>query len=252
MAVDAAALAGPAVEEDLASSGAVPGEGKLLKALRIGRKIHDRSKLILEIKQNIDAWREELRPKGEESNHEEDEKLHQAVDQVEPVEELRRKREAEIDLIEAQIKYEEAKTKQQEIATKGLKQKQKSEKKTQKEREKEQKERKKEQKEAERQLKEAEKQQRRDERKAQIDHAVSQTKQFFGGLWHSLGGLGTPGTIWLPIAILLIFFFLLLPVNGHTRAMWFWLAITGNARIQSGSGSGASPFTVPRSFVGVE
>ena len=41
----------------------------------------------------------------------------------------------------------------------------------------------------------------------------------------------TPGGIGVPLGILLFFFFLLIPVNGHTRLMWLWLTITGNAQI---------------------
>ena len=53
-----------------------------------------------------------------------------------------------------------------------------------------------------------------------------------------LASLPTPGSIVLPLVVLLAFFFLLLPVNGHTRFMWLWLVVTGNADI--GQGSGAS------------
>ena len=39
----------------------------------------------------------------------------------------------------------------------------------------------------------------------------------------------SPGSIMLPLLVLLVFVFLLLPVNGHTRLVWLWLVITGNA-----------------------
>ena len=42
----------------------------------------------------------------------------------------------------------------------------------------------------------------------------------------------------LPLIVLLIFVFLLLPVNGHTRLVWLWLVITGNA---STGGAAQSP-----------
>jgi hypothetical protein len=59
-----------------------------------------------------------------------------------------------------------------------------------------------------------------------------------GGAWDWIGRIAIPGSIWLPIAILLLFFFLLLPVNGHTRAQWLWLSLIGQAHIEGG-GSGA-------------
>lgn len=50
-------------------------------------------------------------------------------------------------------------------------------------------------------------------------------------LWDSLGRVPTPGSIFLPVSILLLFFFILLPINGHTRIEWLWLALTGEAEI---------------------
>jgi len=41
--------------------------------------------------------------------------------------------------------------------------------------------------------------------------------------------LPSPGSVMLPLLVLLIFVFLLLPVNGHTRLVWLWLVVTGNA-----------------------
>ena len=41
--------------------------------------------------------------------------------------------------------------------------------------------------------------------------------------------LPSPGSVMLPLLVLGIFFFLLLPVNGHTRLTWLWLVVTGNA-----------------------
>jgi hypothetical protein len=59
-----------------------------------------------------------------------------------------------------------------------------------------------------------------------------------GGAWDWVGRIAIPGSIWLPIAVLLIFFFLLLPVNGHTRAEWLWLTLTGQAHIEGGGTGG--------------
>jgi len=58
--------------------------------------------------------------------------------------------------------------------------------------------------------------------------------------WDGLARVTTPGTIFLPVAVLLVFFFLLLPINGYTRAGWLWLALTGNANISGYIPNGAS------------
>lgn len=41
--------------------------------------------------------------------------------------------------------------------------------------------------------------------------------------------LPSPGSVMLPLLVLLVFMFLLLPVNGHTRLVWLWLVVTKNA-----------------------
>lgn len=62
-------------------------------------------------------------------------------------------------------------------------------------------------------------------------------------LWDSLAQVTTPGSIFLPLGVLVVFFLLLLPVNGHTRAEWLWLALTGNAHISGGGTADLSPST---------
>ncbi len=55
-----------------------------------------------------------------------------------------------------------------------------------------------------------------------------------GGAAHvgqALGSIPIPGDIVLPLTILLIFFFALVQIGGHTRLMWLWLTLTGNASI---------------------
>lgn len=49
-----------------------------------------------------------------------------------------------------------------------------------------------------------------------------------------LASIPIPGDILLPLSILLIFFFALISVNGHTRLSWLWLVLTNNAHIQTG------------------
>ncbi len=51
-------------------------------------------------------------------------------------------------------------------------------------------------------------------------------------LWGSIGSVTTPGSIWLPITILMLFYFIVFPVNGHPRIEWLFLAMTGQAQIQ--------------------
>lgn len=51
-----------------------------------------------------------------------------------------------------------------------------------------------------------------------------------------LENVPTPGSIMLPLILLLVFFFFLVPVNGSTRFTWLWLVISGDA-----STSGSSP-----------
>lgn len=62
-----------------------------------------------------------------------------------------------------------------------------------------------------------------------------------------LSSIPQPGSIMLPLFLLLIFFFLLIPVNGHTRAVWLWLVLSGNAAIADspgGNGNTGSSTTV--------
>lgn len=75
------------------------------------------------------------------------------------------------------------------------------------------------------------------------------------GLWKGtqvqLENIPTPGSLLFPFIVLMIFFFLLLPVNGHTRFVWLWLVLTGQAEISGGqeappsqvSGAEAPPVT---------
>lgn len=48
-----------------------------------------------------------------------------------------------------------------------------------------------------------------------------------------LANIPTPGGIWVPFFVLMFLFMVLFPVNGHTRMMWLWLVLTGNAKIGS-------------------
>lgn len=91
---------------------------------------------------------------------------------------------------------------------------------------------------------------------------VSAAKSIVRGTGVRLAGIPTPGGITLPLVILLVFFFMLVPVNGHTRMTWLWLVLSGNAMISGGTlgesggaaaaptsgdsvGGAAGPITVP-------
>lgn len=65
----------------------------------------------------------------------------------------------------------------------------------------------------------------------QGQRAVDRGLEIARETWDGVGRVAIPGSIFLPIAVLLIFFFLIIPVNGHTRIEWLILALTGNAQI---------------------
>ncbi len=58
-------------------------------------------------------------------------------------------------------------------------------------------------------------------------------------LGNAVGAIPIPGDLIVPLALLLLFFFALIPIGGHTRLMWLWLTLTGNAQI-SGTGGGTT------------
>jgi hypothetical protein len=61
----------------------------------------------------------------------------------------------------------------------------------------------------------------------------------------AIGGIPIPGDLITPLVILLIFFFALVVINGHTRLSWLWLVLSGNAAITTGAGASfGQPTTV--------
>jgi type IV secretory pathway VirB10-like protein len=66
---------------------------------------------------------------------------------------------------------------------------------------------------------------------ALLQSVAAWSRSSFGKARSRLEGIPTPGDIWVPLALLLIFFLVLFPVNGHSRLMWLWMTITGNAQI---------------------
>ncbi len=85
---------------------------------------------------------------------------------------------------------------------------------------------------------ERQEQERKDAFKASANNVVDKTGQVWRGATARLGSIPTPGSIILPLVALLVFFFMLIPVNGHTRFVWLWLVLTGNADITGGGASG--------------
>jgi hypothetical protein len=99
-------------------------------------------------------------------------------------------------------------------------------------------------------------QQRRDESTAaqaarQAVQSVSDTSTRFidslrataGKVSASVGAVPIPGDLITPLSILLIFFFALVVINGHTRLSWLWLVLSGNASITTGGGGSFAPVT---------
>ena len=78
--------------------------------------------------------------------------------------------------------------------------------------------------------------------KQQIDTGIQRATDVGKEAWDGLGNVATPGSIFLPVSVLIIFFLLLLPVNGHTRIEWLWLTLTGNAHLTGASTGGSSDF----------
>ena len=86
---------------------------------------------------------------------------------------------------------------------------------------------------------ERQEQERKDKFKTSANNVVDKSGQVWRGATAQLGRIPTPGSIILPLVVLLVFFFMLLPVNGHTRFVWLWLVLTGNANIGDNSGQTA-------------
>jgi len=76
----------------------------------------------------------------------------------------------------------------------------------------------------------------------QVDKTVQRVHGVGKEAWDGLSNVATPGSIFLPVSILIIFFLLLLPVNGHTRIEWLWLALTGNAHLSGEKSGGSADF----------
>lgn len=70
-----------------------------------------------------------------------------------------------------------------------------------------------------------------------ISHTTGRINDAVTSAGRSIATVSTPGSILLPVTILLVFFLLLLPVNGYTRAQWLWMALIGDAKIKTSVGT---------------
>ena len=81
--------------------------------------------------------------------------------------------------------------------------------------------------------------QERSQQETRVQGLASSALQQAGNIWRNtkvrLGDIPQPGSILLPLAILLLGFFILIPVNGHSRLVWLWLTLSGNAHIDLNS-----------------
>jgi len=76
--------------------------------------------------------------------------------------------------------------------------------------------------------------------KNQVDGVVERGQAAVAGGASWLETKSIPGSIWLPITTLMIFFFFLLPINGKTRAEWLFEAIVGQSSIKNPNYGGGS------------
>jgi hypothetical protein len=64
-------------------------------------------------------------------------------------------------------------------------------------------------------------------------------KSFYGKAVDKVANLPDPGTVGTPLTLLLLFYLILIPVNGYPRISWLWFALLGNATL---SGEQTTPW----------
>lgn len=72
------------------------------------------------------------------------------------------------------------------------------------------------------------------------EQAVRNSQQIVKQVDTRIGSIPQPGSIVLPLVILLFLFFILIQIGGYSRLAWFWAVITHNAQVM----------TVQQQFVG--
>lgn len=74
-----------------------------------------------------------------------------------------------------------------------------------------------------------------------VENVAGNARESGGKVASRLAGLPTPGSLWFPLVLLLIFFFILITYNGHTRLVWAWLVLTNNAGFNLGGQGQVTP-----------
>lgn len=64
-----------------------------------------------------------------------------------------------------------------------------------------------------------------------VNFTLGKAKSGGQAVGNGIASLPAPGDIGFPLLILLVFFFLIIPIKGRSRAMWLWEVITGGARV---------------------
>lgn len=64
-----------------------------------------------------------------------------------------------------------------------------------------------------------------------VSGPVDAVKETAGDVGAVMERVSTPGSILLPVAIVILLFLAVIPVNGYPRFAWLWLVITGNAQL---------------------
>lgn len=63
------------------------------------------------------------------------------------------------------------------------------------------------------------------------EKAIKTSGKIVHGADVRIGSIPQPGSIVFPLVVLLLLFFLIVPVNGQTRLGWLWAVLTGNAYV---------------------
>lgn len=79
----------------------------------------------------------------------------------------------------------------------------------------------------------------------QIQRIGGNVSRIFRNVGEKIAGFPSPGSLAFPIVVLLIFFMILIRINGHSRMEWLWLVITGNAQIGGDNVGGGGGTNIP-------
>jgi len=75
--------------------------------------------------------------------------------------------------------------------------------------------------------------------------ALSSGKRIWKGTNLKIGNIPTPGSIVVPLVLLIVVFFILVQVNGFSRLGWLWLVVSGQAQVTTSDQSGPPANTPP-------